>query len=195
MTQLNVYIIDKVKAGDGLAAEVSALGHRVVDSTDCGAAEIRTDVGRQRPDLVMVHVAAVDRECLRAIEAVAALQQCATLVFVRNAGEAAIEACIKSGVSAVIVDGLQHSRLPALIAVARARFIENTAVQAEMRRLVDSLQERKLIERAKGILMRRRNIEENAAHQTLRKMAMDRGKRMYDIAQTIVNAEELLAQR
>lgn len=195
MTPLNIYIVDKAMADAGLASDVQALGHRVIDGASCSAAGLCADVGRKKPDLVMVHVPAVDHECLSAIGAVAALQQCATLVFVRNAGDAAIEACIKSGVSAVVVDGLQRARLPALIAIARARFVENTAVHTEMRRLLNSLEERKLIERAKGILMRRRNIEENAAHQALRKMAMDRGKRMHDVAQTIVNAEELLAQR
>lgn len=171
------------------------LRYDVIEGHACTRGDLQAAAARHAPDVVMVQVVAIDRECVAAVSALAAAAQCATVIFAHNASEAAIEACVKSGVSAVIVDGLRPSRLAAIVAVARARFAENKALHGEIRRLVDSLAERKLIERAKGILMRRRNIEEQAAYQALRRMAMDRGKRMHDVAQTIVNAEELLAQR
>ena len=75
-----------------------------------------------------------------------------------------------------------------------ARFAEFQALRRERDAALAQLSERKLVERAKGILMRRRGLPENAAYQTLRRMAMDRGKRLAEVAESVIVAEEMLVQ-
>lgn len=115
-------------------------------------------------------------------------------VFVDRSGAQDIQAAVKAGVTAYVVDGFRAERVAAVFEAAVTRFREFQALRDERDEAVARLAERKYIERAKGILMRRRAIDENTAYQVLRKMAMDRGRQLADVAESIITAEEALAQ-
>ena len=99
---------------------------------------------------------------------------------------------IKSGVNAYIVDGLEEKRVQPIIDVAIARFREFQALKDELDATRSQLAERKVVEKAKGILMKHKDITEDEAYQSLRKMAMDKNKRIADVADGVISAFELL---
>lgn len=115
------------------------------------------------------------------------------VVFVDRSGPLDIQAAVKAGVTAYVVDGFRVERVAAVFEAAVTRFQEFQALRVERDEAVARLTERKHIERAKGILMRRRRLDEEAAYHTLRKMAMDRGLRLAEVARSVVVAEEALA--
>jgi two-component system, response regulator / RNA-binding antiterminator len=99
---------------------------------------------------------------------------------------------VKAGVSAYIVDGLAPERLKPILEVARARFEAHQAMADELARAQEQLASRKGIERAKGILMSRRGLSEDAAYAELRKVAMQSGRKLADVAESLIAAAELI---
>ena len=103
-----------------------------------------------------------------------------------------IREAVRAGVSAYIVDGLEVARVKAIVEVAVARFDQYQNLRAELAEANLKLSERKLVDRAKGILMKSRGMGEDEAYQALRRMAMDKGKRVGDIAQQVIDMADLL---
>ena len=99
---------------------------------------------------------------------------------------------MRAGVSAYVVDGLDAARVKSIVEVAVARFDEYRRLRAELVEANLKLSERKLVERAKGILMKSRGMGEDEAYRMLRRMAMDRGKRLGEIAQQVIDMAGLL---
>jgi response regulator NasT len=147
-----------------------------------------------RPDAVVASLAAPDPAVVQQLEQLSREHPLPVVVFTDRGDSAPLLAAVKAGVSAYVVDGLEAGRVEPVLQTALARFQEFQALRQERDAAVAELAERKLVERAKGILMRRRNLPENVAYTTLRKMAMDRGKRLAEVADSIVTAEEALAQ-
>jgi response regulator NasT len=117
------------------------------------------------------------------------------VIFATRNDPAEMRAAVKAGVSAYVVDNLRAQRVVPILEVAVARFAEFQALRNQRDEAVTRLAERRDVERAKGILMRRRHLSEQSAYDALRKIAMDRGERMIDAARSIIDAEELLATR
>lgn len=99
---------------------------------------------------------------------------------------------INSGVSAYIVDGLQTARVYTIVEIAIARFEYNQSLHHELEQTKTKLRERKLVDRAKGILMDKKGISEEDAYQTLRKLAMDRNTPLPEMAQNLISMAEIL---
>ncbi|MGD8566876.1 MAG: ANTAR domain-containing protein [Gammaproteobacteria bacterium] len=95
------------------------------------------------------------------------------------------------GIGAYIVDGFEPGRIQNIMDLAEARSNELRAIKSELARTKLSLDERKIIERAKGILMRRRTLDEESAFQLMRKMAMDKNQRLAEVAKNIVHVDTL----
>jgi response regulator NasT len=115
------------------------------------------------------------------------------VMFTEKSNSKMADSAIKSGVNAYIVDGLEEKRVQPIIEVALARFREFQALKDELDSARNLLSERKSVERAKGLLMKHKSIDEDAAYQALRKMAMNKNKRIVDIAENVISAFELLA--
>jgi response regulator NasT len=113
-------------------------------------------------------------------------------MFVDRSDEQLTRAAIEAGVSAYVVDGLRPERIKPVLDAAIARFHMFQRMRAELAATKAALEERKIIDRAKAILMKARGIDEEAAYALLRKTAMDQGKRVADIAQQLVLAAGLL---
>jgi response regulator NasT len=99
---------------------------------------------------------------------------------------------VAAGVCAYIVEGLAPQRIRPILQVAMARFKHEQSLRAELQDARDELKDRKTIDRAKGILMQRQALSEKQAYDRLRKLAMDKGLKMVQIAQRMIDAAELL---
>jgi response regulator NasT len=103
-----------------------------------------------------------------------------------------IKAAVESGVGAYVVDGLKKERIKAVVDMAVSRFNAFNDLREELDRAKQALGERKVVERAKGILMKERGLTEEAAYALLRKAAMSDNRRVVDIAQAVITTAGLL---
>ena len=113
-------------------------------------------------------------------------------MFVDQSDSASIEAAVEAGVSAYIVDGLRKERVKPIVDMTVSRFNAFDRLTRELDHARNELVERKLIERAKGILMKSRAVTEEEAYGLLRKTAMNEKKKLSEIAQSVVTAALLL---
>tara|TARA_R110002111_G_scaffold32765_5_gene65895 strand:- start:173 stop:529 length:357 start_codon:yes stop_codon:yes gene_type:complete len=113
-------------------------------------------------------------------------------VFVETEQDDLARRAIRAGASGYIVKGLAADRVATVVDVAIERFRLTDALLKELSRSKSDLESRKLIEKAKGLLMEQRGLSEHAAYEALRKMAMARGKPMREIAETIVAISNIL---
>ncbi|GAB4512507.1 MAG: ANTAR domain-containing response regulator [Sulfuricaulis sp.] len=146
------------------------------------------------PDALIMDLEEPGREILEQLQRLGEQQPLPVVVFADRSGRQDIRAAVKAGVGAYVVDGFRPDRIVPVLEAAVARFTEFQALRGERDRAQAKLVERKSIERAKGILMRRRDLAEEAAYRLLRKMAMDRGRQLAEVAESIITAEEMLAQ-
>jgi response regulator NasT len=113
-------------------------------------------------------------------------------MFVDRSDTASIEAAVDAGVSAYIVDGLRKERVKPILDMAVSRFNAFSRLQRELAEAKSALEERKIVDRAKGILMKTRNLSEEDAYALLRQAAMNEKKKIAEIAQSVVTAAGLL---
>ena len=145
-----------------------------------------------QPDVIIIDCESPDRDTLENLRNVARHNPRPIVMFVEDGdGELAREA-VRAGVSAYIVDGLSPARVQPVIDVAIERFRMVDALHKELTRSREDLAARKVIERAKGILMEKRGMNENAAYEAMRSMAMNQGRPLKDVAQSIISVTSLL---
>jgi response regulator NasT len=113
-------------------------------------------------------------------------------MFVDQSDAASVEAAIDAGVSAYIVDGLKKQRIKSILDLCVSRFNAFSRLQDELARAKSDLDDRKTIDRAKGILMKAKGLSEEDAYATMRGAAMRENKKIADIARAILTAAELL---
>jgi len=113
------------------------------------------------------------------------------IMFSDEDDSSTIEKAIRAGVSAYIVDGLNPKRVKSIMDVAVARFREFQALRGELEKTKNQLADRKLLDEAKSLLMKHKNLNEEEAYHAMRKMAMDRGQRMVDVAKNIISVMNL----
>jgi len=168
-----------------LRAALTGSGYRIVAVVGPGD-DLVAAMRQHRPGLVIVDIESPDRDTLDSMRALAEDRMQPIVMFVDETDEAATVEAIRAGVSAYIVDGLSANRVKPILDVAIARFREHERLKRELDDARESLEERKIVERAKGILMESRNLGEDAAYKTLRKLAMDRKQRLADVARELI---------
>jgi response regulator NasT len=117
------------------------------------------------------------------------------VVFAEDPGHEPMQQALKAGVSAYVIDGLHPQRLLPVLQVAIARFEQDRALKGQLEMAQAQLSERKVVERAKGILMKEFGLSEEQAYAHLRKLAMDRGQKLAAVAERMVDAQGLLRPR
>jgi len=143
-------------------------------------------------DLLLASVDRPTEELFAGLSAVQSAKPLPMVVLSADDDAETVRHAVESGVCAYVVDGVQPDRLQPILIAAMARFQRMRSLHEELDRTRAQLSERKLIERAKGIVMAQRKISEDDAYGLMRKTAMDRNKRLSDIAANIVAASELL---
>ena len=149
-------------------------------------------IAERNPDLVLIDAGNPSRDVLEDLTLASAPMERPVAMFVDQSDAALTQAAIEAGVSAYVVDGLRAERIKPILDAAIARFHMMQKMRVELAETRRALEERKVIDRAKGILMRARGIGEEEAYGLLRKAAMDQGKKLADMAQALVIATDLL---
>ena len=189
---LRVLLIDDAAHHIGLIRdELSRQGHLVVGVVDT-ALLIHDCVLRLQPDVVIVDSESPSRDTLENLGTVSSSCPRPVVVFSEDADQVPMQQALKAGVSAYVIAGLQPQRLLPVLQVAIARFEQDRALRGQLESAQSQLSERKLVERAKGILMQEIGLSEEQAFAHLRKLAMDRGQRLAQVAERIVDARSLL---
>jgi two-component system, response regulator / RNA-binding antiterminator len=143
------------------------------------------------PDVVLIDLENPSRDILEQMFQVSRVVKRPIAMFVDQSDTASIQASVDAGVSAYIVDGLKKERVKHILDMSISRFRAFSRLQDELDRTKTALEERKLIDRAKGIVMRAKSLSEEDAYGLLRKTAMNEKRRIADIAQSIITAAEL----
>jgi two-component system, response regulator / RNA-binding antiterminator len=117
----------------------------------------------------------------------------AVALFVDQTDDDLTRAALNAGVSAYVVNGMQINRIKPVLETAITRFQIMRRMRSELTAAKQALEDRKTIDRAKGILMRQRTLSEDEAYKLLRKAAMDQGRKVIDVAQALVTAADLLS--
>ncbi len=143
------------------------------------------------PDVVIIDLANPDRDTLESMFQVSREVRRPIAMFVDQSDAQSIGAAIEAGVSAYVVDGLRKERVRPIVEMAVSRFNAFDRLRRERDEAVSQLAERKLIERAKGLLMQRRSMSEADAYSTLRQAAMRQNRKMVEIAQSVITACEM----
>jgi response regulator NasT len=144
------------------------------------------------PDVICIDLENPNRDVLEQMFQVSRAVRRPVAMFVDRSDSDMIKAAVESGVGAYVVDGLKKERVRAVLDMAISRFNAFNDLREELDRAKQALGERKVVERAKGILMKERGLTEEEAYALLRKAAMSDNKRVVEIAQAVITAAGLL---
>jgi response regulator NasT len=144
------------------------------------------------PDVILIDLESPSRDVLEQMFQMSRVVKRPIAMFVDQSDAASIEAAVDAGVSAYIVGGMHKDRIKNILDLCISRFNAFARLQDELDRTRTALDERKVIDRAKGILMNAKNLTEEQAYALLRKTAMNENKKIAEVAQAVVTATELL---
>lgn len=154
--------------------------------------ELLRQIVEADPDVIFIDLENPNRDVLEQMFQVSRSVRRPIAMFVDRSDTASIEAAIDAGVSAYVVDGLRKERVKPILDMTISRFNAFNRLREELDRTKQALEDRKVIEKAKGILMRTRNIPEEEAYALLRKTAMNESRRVAEVAAGLVMAAQLL---
>ena len=149
-------------------------------------------IAQLQPDLIIIDAESDARDVLEHIVIATRDERRPIVLFTEDSATASIDAAMAAGVSAYIVAGLQSERIAPVLNVALSRFRQEEKLRTELDDTRHKLLERKVIERAKGLLMTHHGLTEEQAYQRLRTMAMNKKLKLAEIAQRILDVEDLL---
>ncbi len=149
-------------------------------------------IAAHAPDIVLIDIDNPTRDMLEELTLASGPLDRPVAMFVSGEAGGLAHTAIEAGVSAYVVDGLAPARIKPVIDTAIARFRMVRQMRTELAETRRALEERKVIDRAKGLLMKAKGIDEDAAYALLRKTAMDQGRRVAEVAEALVTASGLL---
>jgi response regulator NasT len=149
-------------------------------------------IAQLQPDMIIVDAESDARDVLEHIVIATRDERRPIVMFTEDQDPESMEAAVEAGVSAYIVAGLQGERIKPVLQVALAQFRREQKLLDELSDTKSKLAERKVIERAKGLLMERQRFTEEQAYQKLRSMAMSKNLKLSEVAQRILDVEDLL---
>lgn len=154
---------------------------------------LRRQIRSFEPDVVLIDMTHPSRDMLEELAIASDPMTRPVAMFVDRSNDALTAAAIEAGVSAYVVDGMRPDRVKPVMDAAIARFRMFQRMRTELQETKRALEERKVIDRAKGMVMKARGVEEDEAYALLRKAAMDQGKRLADVAAALVASAGLLS--
>ena len=143
------------------------------------------------PDVIVIDIECPSRDTLEQMFHVSRTVQRPVAMFVDQSDSAMINAAIDAGVSAYVVDGLRKERVKSILDMTISRFNAFAKLRAELDAAKSQIEDRKVIDRAKAILMKAKSIPEPQAYALMRKVAMNENKRIAEIARSIITTAEL----
>lgn len=187
-----IVIIDQSPVRRAILAE----GLREAGFTDVihleGTDRIMDRIVAAEPDVIVIDLESPSRDVLEQMFQVSRAVPRPVAMFVDQSDTAMINAAIDAGVSAYVVDGLRKDRVKPILDMCISRFNAFSRLKDELEQAKSQLADRKVIDRAKGILMKAKGVSEEEAYALLRKTAMNEKKKLAEIAQSVITAAELL---
>lgn len=150
-------------------------------------------IAAHAPDVVLIDIDNPTRDVLEELTLASGPLERPVAMFVSGTASGLARTAIEAGVSAYVVDGFQPERVMPILETAIARFQMVRQMRTELVETRRALEERKVIDRAKDLLMKAKGFDEEAAYAILRKTAMDQGRRVADVAEALVTAAGLLS--
>jgi len=146
---------------------------------------------RLAPDVLLINLENPSRDMLEESFALSRALARPIAMFVDQSDDASIAEAVDAGISAYVVDGLRKERIKPVLELAVRRFNAFSRLQSELHEARSALAERKTIDKAKMLLMKRRKIDEPTAYALLRKQAMDSGRRIIDVCEALITADSM----
>jgi len=174
-------------AGTGEDRKHSVVVHHIRDTQ-----KLLPRIAAVDPDVILIDLENPSRDTLEQMFQVSRLARRPIAMFVDKSDTATVHAAIDAGVSAYIVDGLRKDRIKSILDVTISRFHAFNRLQTELYEAKSALEERKVIDQAKAILMTQRNVSEEDAYVLLRRTAMNQNRKIADLARALVSAAALL---
>ena len=191
--KLTVLVVDENTGRSAMLKEaIEEAGHNAIIDMD-GTDALSNIVARMSPDVIIIDIESPDRDTLEQMRTISRDNPKPVVMFSDDNKPETIKEAIKAGVSAYVIDGLNDKRIKSLMDVAIARFREYQSLKDELNQAKNNLEERKIIDRAKGILMNHKHCSENEAYQLLRKSAMQSNQRMVEVARNLITSIDLLS--
>lgn len=189
---LRVLLVDQSSGRSApLKQGLAQAGYEVVGRIS-SSADLNEAMARLQPDVVIIDVDSPNRDTLEHIVLASRDDPRPIVMFTHDGDTEKIRAATRAGVSAYVVGGLASDRVRPILDAAIARFEEYREIRQQLAEANLKLSERKLVERAKGVLMKQRGLSEDEAYGMMRKMAMDRNIKLAELAEQVVEAAKLL---
>ncbi|MBK6367049.1 MAG: ANTAR domain-containing protein [Polaromonas sp.] len=167
-------------------------GYNLIASLPCDSF-LPERLAQLQPDMIIVDAQSGARDALEHVVMATRDERRPIVLFTNDDNTSHLKDAFAAGVSAYVVAGLSSERIRPVLEVAMARFEHEQELRDELAQAKTELQDRKLIDRAKGLLMQRQGISEQDAYEKLRKTAMDKNLKMVDVAQRMLDVLDLLA--
>lgn len=164
-------------------------GYEVTASLNSPVALLKT-IDELKPDVIVIDTESPSRDVLEHLVVMSQHTPRPVVMFASDGAPETIREAVRAGVSAYVVDGLDRDRIKGIIDVAVARFEDFQRLREELADATLKLSERKVVERAKGLLMKTRGLDEETAFALLRKTAMDRKLTLVEVAQLVIGAPQ-----
>ncbi|WP_224701684.1 ANTAR domain-containing response regulator [Devosia aquimaris] len=191
-SDLSILIVDENRIRASIIEDgLREAGHRRVASIH-DVNEVGRTIAANPPDVIVIDLENPNRDTLEHFFSLTRAVQRPIAMFVDRSDGAMIEKAVEAGVSAYVVDGLRKERVKAILDMAISRFNAFAKLTRELEQARSELEDRKVIDQAKGMLMKSRNLSEADAYALLRTTAMNQNRRMVEIAQSLVTAAALL---
>src|SRR5690606_21611523 len=189
---LRILIIDENRIRAAVIEEgLREAGHGEV-ATIHDMTGIARPIAEIEPDVIVIDLENPNRDMLESMFQLTRAVKRPIAMFVDRTDSASTEAAIEAGVSAYVVDGLRKERIKPILDMAISRFNAFSRMARELEEARSELENRKLIDRAKGLLMKSRGLSEQEAYALLRRTAMNQNRKIAEIAQSLITAADLL---
>ena len=183
---IRVMLVDDHPSRAQLVEEhLKAAGFEVL-SVISSATGLLFQIEQHRPDVVLIDLQSPDRDVLESLAIVNRHSPTAMVMFAQEDDPDYIRQAVEAGISTYLMEGINPAKVKPVIEVAMAQFKSFQELRQELDTARTQLQDRTLIEKAKGLLMLQKRISENEAHQLLTRLAMDNNQRLRDVAQTVI---------
>ena len=189
---LRILIIDESRARAAELCSALALAGHQVAAVLPSALDLTAQIEEVRPDVILIETDSPSRDTLENLAVMDREMPRPVIILTQDSDAALMRVAFEAGVSAYVVDNLDLARLKPIVDVAIARFDAHQNLKQELAAATKKLSERKLVEKAKGILMKTRGLDEDQAYVALRKLAMERAQPLGKIAGDLVAMAKLL---
>ena len=189
---LKVMIVDEVmERAEALRRALIQSGYEVIALVP-SASDLRRRASALKPDIIIIDIDSPDPDTIESVGVLGRDEPRPVVMFTHDGDTEKIRAAVQAGVSAYIVDGMSTGRIRPILDAAIARFEQFQLLKRELEATETRLAERKVIERAKGILMKSRNLSEDDAYRALRKQAMESNAQLAQIARQVIAVASLM---